>query len=592
METPDQELNSWLAAFDNALARSDIEAAVKLFLPDAFWRDLVAFTWNVHTAEGHAAIRDLLNACLARTAPCSWQTAGPVRRNDDTVEAAATFETAVARCRAIIRLKNGKCWTLLTSMAELKGFEEARGARRPHGAPLQYHLGRKSWQRQREQDARELGITSQPYCVIIGAGHSGLSLGARLKQLSVPTLIIDKLERPSDTWRNRYDTLSLHSPSWFDHMPYFPYPETWPLHPSKDQFANWLDAYQTVMDLNVWTRTECRSADFDAKREEWRLSLVRDGNSIELRPKQLVLATSLFGAPKLPDIPGMGSFKGKLHHASTHRHGDYKGRRCIVVGSGNTAHDICAELWEAGADVTMIQRSPTIVMRREWLIQAFAGLYGDDAREQGMTVEMADSLFASVPYRILLRMHQQLVAEVKQQDAAFYERLREVGFLLTFGEDEAGIWAQIFRNPSGYYLDVGASDLIMNGSIKLKSGVSVEALGEHTVLLTDGSELPADVIVYATGYDHATVGHLLPEEMNHKVGRSWGFGSGVPSDPGPWEGELRNMWKPTQQSGLWFHSSGIGGARFYSQILALQIKAREVGIPTPVYKLAEVHHHS
>ena len=591
MDTLDQELNSWLAAFDKALARNDIEAAVKLFLPDAFWRDLVAFTWNVHTAEGHTAIGDLLNACLARTAPCSWQVAGPVRRNDDSVEAAATFETAVARCRAVIRLKNGKCWTLLTAMAELKGFEEARGASRPHGAPLQYQLGRRSWQRQREQDARELGVTRQPYCVIIGAGHAGLSLGARLKQLNVPTLIIDKQERPSDTWRNRHDTLSLHSPSWFDQMPYFPYPETWPLHPSKDQFADWLDTYQTLMDLDVWTGAECLSADFDEEQGEWQLDVARNGRAITLAPKQLVFATGIFGAPKFPTISGAGKFKGEQYHASALPRGsDYKGRRCIVVGSANTAHDVCAELWEAGADVTMIQRSPTIVMRQESLIRAFTALYSDDAHARGITVEMADLLFASVPHRVLLQMHRQLVAQVKQEDAAFYERLRKTGFLLTFGEDDAGIFPQILRHPSGYYVDVGASELLISGRIKLKSGVSVEALGEHTVQLSDGSALPTDVIVYATGYDVGAAPQLLPTEMIDRVGRLWGFGSGIRNDPGPWEGELRNISKPTRQRGLWFFRQGIGGARFYSQILALQIKAREAGITTPVYKLAEVHH--
>ena len=261
-----------------------------------------------------------------------------------------------------------------------------------------------------------------------------------------------------------------------------------------------------------------------------------------------------------------------------------------MIGSGTSAHDIGAEFWEAGADVTMIQRSPTIVMRHESLVASLASLYGDEARARGVTPEMADLLFASVPLRVLLQTQQQLVAHTKERDAPFYEQLRKAGFQFTFGEDDAGIWSQILRNPAGYYIDVGASELIVDGSIKLRSGVRVEALGEHTVLLSDGSELPADVVVYATGYDRGPAAKVLREEIAHKVGRLWGLGSGIRNDPGPWEGELRNMWKPTQQTGLWFHSHGIGGARFYSQVLALQIKAREVGIPTPVYKLAEVYH--
>jgi putative flavoprotein involved in K+ transport len=131
--------------------------------------------------------------------------------------------------------------------------------------------------------------------------------------------------------------------------------------------------------------------------------------------------------------------------------------------------------------------------------------------------------------------------------------------------------------------------LIADGSIKLRSGVRVEALDEHTVLLSEGSELPADVVVYAT-YDAAQAAKVLPEEIAHRGRRRWGFGSEIGNEPGPWEGELRNVWKPAHQTGLWLHSHGIGAAQSYSQVLALQIKPREVGIPTPVYKLAEVYH--
>jgi putative flavoprotein involved in K+ transport len=231
-----------------------------LFLPDAFWRDCLAFTWNLHTAEGHAAIREMLDECLARTAPTLWQALSPARRDKDVVEAPGTFETAVARCSAVIRLKNGKCWTLLTSMTELQGFQDSCGSRRPLGQPLHYQLGRKSWRRARRARARH---HAPALLRDRRAGHCGLSLGAVLKQLNVPTLILDKRGRPSDIWCDRHETLSLHSPSWFDHMPYFAYPEGWPLHPSKDQFANWLDAYRTLMDLDVWTDAECLSTDFD-----------------------------------------------------------------------------------------------------------------------------------------------------------------------------------------------------------------------------------------------------------------------------------------------------------------------------------------
>ncbi len=583
--SPHQELNDWLTAFSDATSQHDIRAATRLFVPDAFWRDLAAFTWNIITVEGSRAIGDMLQACLARIAPHAWQVATPPRLNEDVVEATATFETEVARCHAVIRLKDGKCWTLLTAATELKGFEESCGARRPHGVPTCYHLGRKSWGRQRERDGQEIGTTRQPYCVIVGAGHCGLALAAHLKQLGVPTLVIDRRGRPSDTWRDRYDSLSLHTPSWFDQLPYLAYPETWPLFPSKDQFANWLDAYATVMELDIWPETECLHADFDEVGGEWRIEVVRGGRPVSLRPKHLVFATGLLGAPKIPDLPGMGCFRGAQCHATSLRSGaHYEGRNCVVIGAGTTAHDISAELWEAGACVTMIQRSPTIVMRQERVLAGIADLYGDEARAAGMTTKIADLLSASLPHRVLLQMHQRLVAQVKEQDALFYAQLRRAGFLVSFGEDEAGIVPQILRNPSGYYQDVGASELVINGHIKVRSGVGVRALGESVVVLTDGTELAADVVIYATGFDGAPALGMLPEDIACKVGRIWGLGSGLRSDPGPWEGELRNMWKPTAQTGLWFHNHGVGGSRFYSGILALQIKARHAGLQTPVYR--------
>jgi len=588
--TPDQEFSAWLIAFDAAMTRRDIDAAANLFLTDGFWRDLVAFTWNVHTAEGQKSIRQLLSDCVTRALPTSWRAVGPARLTGDTIEGMAEFETAVARCSAVIRLKDGKCWTLLTAMTELKGCVEAVGARRPNGAPFAYRQGRKNWRRRRDDEARELGETREPYCVIVGAGHAGLSLAARLARLDVPTLVVERRQRNSDTWRERHESLSLHTPSWFDTMPYFPYPETWPVYPSKDQFADWLDAYTKVMDIDVWNGAECGSAAYDDARQEWQLEITRGGWTVALHPKQLVLATGLFGRPSLPNVPGMRRFKGEQRHAFEPGSGDYAGRRCVVVGSATTAHDVCAELWEAGADVTMIQRGPTIVMRQERLLAVLSELYGDDARARGITTETADLLFASVPQRVLLDRHRQFAAWLREQDAAYYERLQAAGFLLTFGEHGGGVLPQILSSRSGYYIDAGASELIMDGRIKLRSGVGLEALGEQSVMLSDGSELPADVVIYATGYEHGLPESILPSEMAPKIGRLWGFGAGIRNDPGPWEGELRNLFKPTQQPGLWFCGHGVSGTRFYSRVLALQIKARQLGLDTPVYKLAEAHH--
>jgi putative flavoprotein involved in K+ transport len=112
------------------------------------------------------------------------------------------------------------------------------------------------------------------------------------------------------------------------------------------------------------------------------------------------------------------------------------------------------------------------------------------------------------------------------------------------------------------------------------------------VTLGTGETLPADLVVFATGYGsmNGWAARLISQEVADRVGKCWGLGSNTTYDPGPWEGELRNMWKPTQQPGLWFHGGNLAQARHYSRYLALQLKARMEGIPTPVYSLPKVNH--
>ena len=199
---------------------------------------------------------------------------------------------------------------------------------------------------------------------------------------------------------------------------------------------------------------------------------------------------------------------------------------------------------------------------------------------------------ASVPHRLMPKRSAPLYEEIYRRDKTLYDGLERAGFLFDFGEDGSGIHCKYMRRGSGYYIDVGGCELIADGRIKLKSGVTVREITANSVILTDGSELPADLIVYATGYGsmNGWAAQLISQDVADKVGKCWGVGSDTAKDPGPWEGELRNMWKPTQQEALWFHGGNLFQARFYSLLLALQLKARQVGIATPVYGLQEVHH--
>ena len=261
------------------------------------------------------------------------------------------------------------------------------------------------------------------------------------------------------------------------------------------------------------------------------------------------------------------------------------------MGSNNSAHDIAADLWEHGADVTLLQRSPTLVVRADTLARN-RPLYSEEAVASGITTEIADLTTASMPYAALPTVAQPVMAQIRRDDADFYARLEKAGFKLTFGEDNTGIGPMYLRRGSGYYIDVGASELIADGRIKLKSGVEIERLTEESVVLNDGTELKADLVVYATGYGSMNqwAAELISPEVADKVGKCWGLGSDTAKDPGPWEGELRNMWKPTAQDNLWFHGGNLMQSRLYSIFLSLQLKARLEGLPTPVYGRAPVHH--
>ena len=589
------EVTAVLENFGAALARDDIAGAVSCFQDDCYWRDLVTFTWNLHTSEGKAQITDMLGAQLARTSPTGWKIAeGETASEDGGVTTAwIEFETAVARGYGLVRLVNGKIWTLLTTMVELKGHEEPSGFNRAVGAKHGADKHRPTWKEDREAEARDLGYTKQPYVLIIGGGQGGIALGARLRQLGVLAIILEKNEKPGDSWRNRYKSLCLHDPVWYDHLPYMKFPENWPVFAPKDKIGDWLEMYTKVMELNYWSRSTCKSASFDEATQEWTVVVDRDGAEVTLRPKQLVLATGMSAKPNLPTYKGMDTFKGDQHHSSVHPGPDaWRGKRAVVIGSNNSAHDICAALWENDVDVTMVQRSSTHIVRSESLMEhGLGGLYSERAVRAGMTTEKADLIFASLPYKILHEFQTPIYDKIKEVDADFYAGLEKAGFWLDWGADNSGLFMKYLRRGSGYYIDVGASQLIIDGKIKLAHG-NVREIVPDGVMLEDGTLLPADLIVYATGYGsmNGWAADLIGRDVADKVGKCWGLGSDTPKDPGPWVGEQRNMWKPTQQEALWFHGGNLHQSRHYSQFLSLQLKARMEGIDTRVFGMPQTYH--
>ena len=589
-----QTSQEWLNKFEKLIYEEDIEKILDLFSDTSTWRDLISFTWNIITFESKSDIKLMLNSVLFEINPENFQIID-MKTKLKSDEAWFSFDTKYAKCKGHIRLKDGKAITFLSVIDELKGYEEKKGYNRELGTEFGAFKYRKNWLEKKLSDIDDLNENKNPYCLIVGGGQAGLALAARLKQLDVPTIVIDKNKTPGDTWRNRYHSLCLHDPVWYDHMPYMQFPDHWPIFSPKDKIGDWLEMYAKIMEINYWGLSECINASFDELNDEWTVVVDKNGEEVEIKTKHLVFATGMSGMPNIPSIKNSNQYKGDYVHSSNFISGSgYKDKNCVVVGSNNSAHDIAAELWEQGAmNVTMIQRSSTTVARSSTLLDLQTrGNFSEQAVQSGITVDIADLIVASNPYKTVYKDGQKSVQLLKNIDKEFYQKLSDSGFLFDFGEDESGLSVKYLRRGSGYYIDVGGSELIINGEIKLESPAEIKLFKEKSIILDNGKEIDCDLIVFATGYGSMNqwAAKLISQEVADKVGKCWGLGSGTRKDPGPWEGELRNMWKPTNQNSLWFHGGNLAQARHYSKYLSLQIKARFEKLPLKVYGIPKVNH--
>jgi len=583
VETPTTIASEWLRQFGEALEERDTERAADLFMAEGWWRDLLALTWDLRTFHGAKAIGAALGRTLAAAEPRHFHLE-PARAPavtgtgaSRTLEAFYRFETKLARGRGFMRLMPAadgtwKAWTLLTAMEELKGHEEHLGARRRKGVSHGEQKGRRNWLDQRlHENAFD---DADPQVLVVGGGQAGLTIAARLKQLDIPTLIIEQHDRIGDNWRTRYHSLVLHDPVWYDHMPYLPFPSHWPVFTPKDKLAAWFESYVAALELNVWTKTAFAGGEYDERTGRWTVRVRRNddgqgGTERVLHPRHVVLATGMSSVPNIPVIPGANQFAGTIQHSTAHQGGQpVTGKHAIVVGCCNSGHDIAQSLYEQGADVTMVQRSSTYVMTSENGIKTlFAGTY----EEGGPPVDEADLIFASIPYPLLAVFHQQATATIAELDRELLNGLERAGFKLDYGDDGSGIFLKYLRRGGGYYIDVGCASLIAQRKITIKQGVEIERFTPTGVVYSDGSTQPADVVVLATGFKNMreSARVLLGDGVADRCSPVWGLDE---------EGELKTMWRRSGQPGLWFMGGNLHQCRHYSKFLAFQIKGVEEGL--------------
>jgi cation diffusion facilitator CzcD-associated flavoprotein CzcO len=566
----------WLTQFERALAAPGGARLATLFHADSHWRDVLALTWRIKTVSGADAILHELAAHAGRARgfrldPHRTAPRNVTRAGTDAIEAIFSFETALGRGSGVLRLTPDaqdtfKAWTLLTALDEIKGHEERLGNARPQGKAYSRDFRGPNWLDLRKAAAEY--ADHDPTVLVVGGGQAGLSIAARLAQLGVDTLIVDREPRIGDNWRKRYHALVLHNQVHVNHLPYMPFPPNWPSYIPKDKLAAWFEAYVESMELNYWTASEFEGGSYDENAKRWSVVLRRaDGTRREMHPRHVVMATGVSGIPCVPDIPSLRNFRGKVLHSSEYDDGEaWRGKNALVIGSGNSGHDIAQDLHSAGAKVTLVQRSSTMIVNVEPSAQLQYALY-----DEGLPLEDCDLITTSMPLSLVRKSHKALTETARNLDKELLDGLERRGFKLDFGDDGTGWQFKYLTRGGGYYFNVGCSDLIVTGEIALAQFADIASFAAAGARMHSGETLAADLIVLATGYkgQEHLVRKLFGDDVADRVGPIWGFGDGQ---------ELRNMFTRTAQPGLWFIAGSFAQCRIYSKYLALQIKAYELGL--------------
>ena len=574
------EVDNWLKSFNESILQQknkdeSIKILSNLFFEDSHWRDILALTWKIQTVSGKSKIiEDLYNNILdvsAKDFQIDQERTPPrevIRGGKSVIEVILKFNTKFGECEGIVRLyedheeqRQFKAWSFLTALSELNNSNNKELEK------YQNTLEGPNWLDKRNKD--RLFNNREPEVIVVGSGQAGLSIAARLKQQDIDTLIVDKNERVGDNWRNRYHSLKLHNQTHVNHLPYMPFPSTWPTYIPKDKLAGWFEYYVESMELNVWTNTRFIGAEYKEDKKYWNVKLkLPDGTIKVMKPKHIVMAVGVSSVPNRTKIPGINDYKGKVIHSVDYDSGkDYNGKNVLVYGTGTSAHDVAQDLYVHGANVKIVQRSPSMVVNVEPSAQLPYQLYSE-----GPNIDDCDLITISTPLQVLKKTHQLLTEKTKRIDKPLLDKLTSVGFNLEYGEENSGWQFKYLTRGGGYYFNVGASDLIADGKIKVIQFSDIEKFVSPGIEMKSGEKFNIDLMVTATGYkgQEYVVEELFGKSVVDKIGPIWGFDDE--------RQELRNMWMQTKQPGLWFHAGSLAQCRIFSKFLALQIKAIQDGI--------------
>ncbi|KAG7091576.1 hypothetical protein E1B28_010598 [Marasmius oreades] len=588
--SPLEIAQTWLRAFSKALTKNPKSITTDLFLETSYWRDIVSLTSDFRTFSGFAnQIKPFLHSRADLFVSTSLKL---IVNHDlkkpmiaelfpDLVFLQFAFSFDVSYCgkgTAIGRLvytgveeegvAGWKVYTMFTCLDQLDPFVEKVGSNRPI-TPV-FEPWNEFRRKQVEFEDRE------PDVLIVGAGQTGLEVAARMKQLDIDALVIEKNRRIGDNWRNRYDTLTLHDTIWYNNPPYFSFPSSWPVYCSAGKLANFLESYADTLDLAVWTETRVvGNARWNQEDKTWTVELERGGKGRRVvKVKHIVFATGLGGGvPNVPKIPGVDKFKGKIYHSSEFKSArNHKGEKALVVGACNSGHDIAQDFARQGIDVTMYQRSSTYVITAKAVAMLLAS-FNESMMNQ---LEWADRMRVSLPYHVVTAIQQRVVPVFRGVDRDVITNLERVGFKTNTGPDGAGLFPLFSEKAGGYYIDTGGSEDIITGKVKLISGAGggIKEFSDtgSGVVFQDGSSIEGiDVVVFATGFADAadSISPIIGPEYTSKLHRIWGLNE---------EGELNSVWGDSGVEGICVGTGSLAMCRYWSSVLALRIKGMLVGM--------------
>ncbi|RWR97304.1 putative indole-3-pyruvate monooxygenase YUCCA5 [Cinnamomum micranthum f. kanehirae] len=376
--------------------------------------------------------------------------------------------------------------------------------------------------------------------IIVGAGPSGLAVGACLKEQGVPFIVLERADCIASLWKNRtYDRLKLHLPKQFCQLPKLPFPDDYPEYPTKNQFIDYLESYAQHFEINPRFNECVQSAKYDETCGLWRVrsfstkgSGVKGGSEVEYICRWLVVATGENAERVIPEIEGLAEFMGQVIHACDYKSGkDFKGKQVLVVGCGNSGMEVCLDLCNHSAIPYMVVRSSVHVLPRE--------VFGKS------TFETAVFLMKWLPLWLVDKLLLFLAWLV-------------LGGTEKYGLKRPSVGPFELKNTQGKtpVLDIGALEKIKSGEINVVPGIKRISLGR--VELDDGQNLEVDSIVLATGYRSNVPSWLQGSDFFSK--------NGFPKQPFP------NGWKG--KSGLYaagFTRRGLSGASLDAMRIAQDI---------------------